>query len=148
MRAGHGLRFSGRERNARLGQPEINLGIFPGGGATQRLQRLVGAGRAKELIFTGDIIDAQEAERIGLLNKVFPAKELMNKTMEIAKKIGSKGPLALKLAKMAINMGMETGLHTGLGYERLARTLVHGSEDRVEGMHAFLEKRKPEFKGR
>jgi enoyl-CoA hydratase len=137
----------GSER-ARLGQPEINLGIFPGGGATQRLQRLIGVGRAKELIFTGDIIDAQEAERIGLLNKVFPAKELMNKTMEIAKKICSKGPLSLKLAKMAINMGMETGLHVGLGYERLARTLVHGSEDRVEGMHAFLEKRKPEFKGR
>ena len=133
---------------ARLGQPEINLGIFPGGGATQRLQRLIGVGRAKELIFTGDIIDAQEAERIGLLNKVFPAKELMNRTMGIAKKIGSKSPLSLKLAKMAINMGMETGLQVGLGYERLARTLVHGSEDRVEGMHAFLEKRKPEFKGR
>lgn len=135
-------------QNARLGQPEINLGIFPGGGATQRLQRLVGVGRAKELIFTGDIINAPEAERIGLLNKVFPAKELMNKTIEIAIKICSKGPLALKLAKMSINMGMETGLHIGLGYERLARTLVHGSEDRVEGMNAFLEKRKPEFKGR
>jgi enoyl-CoA hydratase len=134
--------------NARLGQPEINLGIFPGGGATQRLQRLVGAGRAKELIFTGDIIDAREAERIGLLNKVFPAQELMPRTVEIAKKIVSKGPLALKLAKMSINMGMETGLQTGLGYEKLARTLVHGSEDRLEGMRAFLEKRKPEFKGR
>jgi enoyl-CoA hydratase len=134
--------------NARLGQPEINLGIFPGGGATQRLQRLVGVGRAKELIFTGDIIDAREAERIGLLNKVFPAKDLLTKTMEIAKRIGSKGPLALKLSKMAINMGMETGLHIGLGYERLARTLVHGSEDRVEGMRSFIEKRKPEFKGR
>ena len=134
--------------NARLGQPEINLGIFPGGGATQRLQRLVGVGRAKELIFTGDIIDAREAERIGLLNKIFPAKELMAKTMEIAKKICSKGPLALKMAKMSINMGMETGLNIGLGYEKLARTLVHGSEDRVEGMRAFIEKRKADFKGR
>jgi enoyl-CoA hydratase len=134
--------------NARLGQPEINLGIFPGGGATQRLQRLVGVGRAKELIFTGDIIDAREAERIGLLNKVFPAKELMAKTLEIAKKVCSKGPLALKLAKMSINMGMETGLNIGLGYEKLARTLVHGSEDRVEGMRAFIEKRKADFKGR
>ena len=134
--------------NARLGQPEINLGIFPGGGATQRLQRLVGVGRAKELIFTGDIIDAREAERIGLLNKVFPAKDLMAKTMEIAKKVCSKGPLALKLAKMSINMGMEAGLNIGLGYERLARTLVHGSEDRVEGMRAFIEKRKADFKGR
>ncbi len=133
---------------ARLGQPEINLGIFPGGGATQRLQRLVGMGRAKELIFTGDIIDAREAERIGLLNRVFPVKELMDKTMEIAKKICSKGPLALKLAKMSMNMGMETGLSIGLGYERLARTLVHGSEDRVEGMRAFIEKRKADFKGR
>ncbi len=134
--------------NARLGQPEINLGIFPGGGATQRLQRLVGVGRAKELIFTGDIIDAREAERIGLLNKIFPAKELMAKTTEIAKKVCSKGPLALKLAKMSINMGMEAGLNMGLGYERLARTLVHGSEDRVEGMRAFIEKRKADFKGR
>jgi enoyl-CoA hydratase len=134
--------------NARIGQPEINLGIFPGGGATQRLQRLVGIGRAKELIFTGDIIDAREAERIGLLNKVFPADDLMNRTMEIAGKIAAKGPLALKLAKMAMNMGMETGLSLGLGYERLARTLVHGSEDRVEGMNAFIEKRKPRFKGR
>ncbi|MDO9210662.1 MAG: enoyl-CoA hydratase-related protein [Deltaproteobacteria bacterium] len=134
--------------NARLGQPEINLGIFPGGGATQRLQRLVGVGRDKELIFTGDIIEAQEAERIGLLNKVFPAKELMPQTMAIAKKICSKAPLALKLAKMAMNMGMETGLQVGLGYEKLARTLVHGSEDRLEGMRAFVEKRKPQFKGR
>jgi enoyl-CoA hydratase len=134
--------------NARLGQPEINLGIFPGGGATQRLQRLVGPGRAKELIFTGDIIDAREAERIGLLNKVFPAKELMAKTMEIARKICSKGPLALKLAKMSMNMGMEAGLNIGLGYEKLARTLVHGSEDRVEGMRAFIDKRKANFKGR
>ena len=134
--------------NARIGQPEINLGIFPGGGATQRLQRLVGIGRAKELIFTGDIIDAREAERIGLLNKVFPADDLMDRTMEIARKIAAKGPLALKLAKMAMNMGMETGLSLGLGYERLARTLVHGSEDRVEGMNAFIEKRKPQFKGR
>jgi enoyl-CoA hydratase len=133
---------------ARIGQPEINLGIFPGGGATQRLPRLVGIGRAKELIFTGDILDAREAERIGLLNKVFPADELMDRTLEIARKIASKGPLALKLAKMAMNMGMEAGLTIGLGYERLARTLVHGSEDRVEGMSAFIEKRKPEFKGR
>lgn len=134
--------------NARLGQPEINLGIFPGGGATQRLQRLVGIGRAKELIFTGDIIDAREAERIGLLNKVFPADEMMDRTLEIARKIAAKGPLALKLAKMSMNMGMETGLAIGLGYERLARTLVHGSEDRIEGMNAFIEKRKPHFKGR
>jgi enoyl-CoA hydratase len=134
--------------NARLGQPEITLGIFPGGGATQRLSRLVGPGRAKELIFTGDILDAREAERIDLLNKVFPADELMDRTMEIARKIAGKGPLALKLAKMAMNMGMETGLSIGLGYERLARTLVHGSEDRVEGMRAFIEKRKPQFKGR
>ena len=134
--------------NARLGQPEINLGIFPGGGATQRLQRLVGPGRAKELIFTGEIIDAREAERLGLLNRVFPAKELMPKTMEIARKICAKSPLALKLAKMSMNMGMEAGLNIGLGYEKLARTLAHGSEDRKEGMRAFVEKRKPQFKGR
>jgi enoyl-CoA hydratase len=134
--------------SAKIGQPEINLGIFPGGGATQRLQKLVGIGRAKELIFTGDILDAREAERIGLINKVFPADDLMDRTMEIASRIAGKGPLALKLAKMAMNMGMETGLSLGLGYERLARTLVHGSEDRVEGMNAFIQKRKPQFKGR
>jgi len=134
--------------NARFGQPEINMGIFPGGGATQRLQRLAGVGRAKELIFTGEIINAHEAERIGLLNKVFPPEELMNKTMEIAKKICLKSPLALRLAKSAINMGMEMGLQAGLAYEKLGRTIIQGSEDRVEGMQAFLEKRKPEFKGR
>jgi enoyl-CoA hydratase len=140
--------FRVASENAKIGQPEINLGIFPGGGATQRLQKLVGIGRAKELIFTGDILDAREAERIGLINRVFPSDELMDRTMEIARKIAGKGPLALKLAKMAMNMGMETGLAVGLGYERLARTLVHGSEDRVEGMNAFIEKRKPQFKGR
>jgi len=134
--------------NARLGQPEINIGIFPGGGATQRLQRLVGVGRAKELIFTGDIIDAREAERIGLLNKVFPPQELMDRAMEIARKMCLKSPVALRLAKSAINIGMETGLQAGLAYEKLGRTIVQGSEDRVEGMQAFLGKRKPQFKGR
>lgn len=134
--------------NARFGQPEINLGIFPGGGATQRMQRLIGVGRAKEMIFTGDIIDAREAERIGLVNKIFPAGELMKGAVEIAVKMAGKSPLALRISKDAINMGMQTGLQVGLAYEKLARTLVHGSEDRVEGMRAFLEKRKPSFKGK
>lgn len=133
---------------ARIGQTEINLGVFPGGGATQRLQKLVGIGKAKELIFTGDIIDAREAERIGLVNKVVPAGELMDQTMDMAMKIAGKAPLALKLSKMAMNMGMESGLAVGLGYEKLARTLVHGTEDRIEGMKAFIDKRPPEFKGR
>lgn len=133
---------------ARLGQPEINIGIFPGGGATQLLPRLVGMGLAKELIFTGEIISAREAERIGLLNKVFSPPELMPKALEIAKKICLKSPLALKLAKSAMNFGMETGLQTGLAYEKLGRTIIQASEDRVEGMRAFLEKKKPEFKVR
>lgn len=134
--------------NARFGQPEIHVGIFPGSGGTQRLQRLIGVGRAKELIFTGDTIDAREAERFGLLNKIFPAEELIERTMEIAGKICSKSPLALKMAKAAINMGLEIGLQPGLAYERLGRTIIQGSEDRVEGTRAFLEKRKPAFKGR
>lgn len=140
--------FCVASENAKLGQPEINLGLFPGGGATQRLQRLVGVGRAKELIFTGDLIDAREAERIGLVNKVFPPAELMDKAREIARKMCLKSPVALRLAKSAINMGMETGLQAGLAYEKLGRTIAQGSEDRVEGMNAFLEKRKPEFKGK
>lgn len=140
--------FCVASENAKLGQPEINLGLFPGGGATQRLQRFIGVGRAKELIFTGDLIDAREAERIGLVNKVFGPEELMDKALEIAKKMCLKSPLALRLAKGSINMGMEIGLQAGLAYEKLGRTIVHGSEDRVEGTKAFLEKRKPEFKGR
>jgi len=134
--------------NARFGQPEVNLGIIPGAGGTQRLPRLVGKGKAKELIFTGDIIDAKEAEKIGLVNKVVPQDTLMDAVKEMASKIMSKGPLAIRLAKTAINLGTELDLAKALEYERFAQSLLFTSEDRKEGITAFLEKRKPIFSGK
>lgn len=132
---------------AKFGQPEINLGIIPGGGGTQRLQRLIGPCRAKELIFTGDIIRAEEADRIGLVNKVVPLEELMPTVIAIAEKIASKSTAALKLAKAAINRGMQTNLESGLAYERELYSLSLSLEDKTEGVNAFLEKRTPVFKG-
>jgi enoyl-CoA hydratase len=132
---------------AKFGQPEINLGIIPGGGGTQRLQRLVGVCRAKELIFTGDIIRAEEADRIGLVNRVVPMDQLMPAAKEMAKKIAAKSSAALKLAKQAINMGMQTHLASGLDYEREMYSLALSLEDKSEGVNAFLEKRTASFKG-
>jgi len=132
---------------AKLGQPEVNLGVLPGGGGTQRLSRLVGYGRAKELIFTGAVIDAQEAYRIGLVNKVVPAGEVLAAAKEMAKTIMSKGPVAIQLSKLAINLSTGTDLPTGLAIEKLAQTVLFSTEDRIEGTTAFIEKRKPEFKG-
>lgn len=134
--------------NAKLGQPELGLGILPGAGGTQRLPRLVGPAKAKELIFTGDIIDAREAEKIGLVNKVVPQAELMNAAKEMARKIISKGPLAVRLAKMVINQGIDLDLNSANSMERLAQTIIFGSEDRMEGLNAFLEKRPPKFSGK
>ena len=134
--------------HARFGQPEVNLGILPSAGGTQRLARLVGVGRAKELILTGEIIDAQEALRIGLVNHVVPAAELMNAARAMAEKILTKGPLAVGLAKLAINVGLSTDLVSGLAYEKLAQTLLFTTEDKYEGTTAFLEKRPAHFKGR
>ncbi len=133
---------------AKFGQPEINLGIIPGGGGTQRLQRLVGVCRAKELIFTGEIIRADEADRIGLVNRVVPMDELMTVAKEIAAKIGAKSSAALKLAKQAINKGMQMSLQDGLDYEYEMYALALSLEDKEEGVNAFLEKRKPKFIGR
>lgn len=133
---------------ARFGLPEINLGLIPGGGGTQRLPRLVGSCRAKELIFTGDVIGADEAERIGLVNRVVPADELMTTAKEMAKRIASKSQAALRLAKQAINKGMQTSLEAGLDYEREMYSLALTLEDKEEGVAAFIEKRKPRFKGR
>lgn len=133
---------------SRLGQPEVGLGIIPGAGGTQRLQRLVGLGKAKELIFTGAIIDAGEAERIGLVNRVVPAEELRGAVREMADRIIAKGPVAVTLAKMAINVGSNSDIHTGLLFEKLAQTVAFFTEDRLEGTSAFLEKRDPNFKGR
>lgn len=134
--------------NAFFGQPELGLGILPGAGGTQRLPRLVGLGRAKELIFTGRIIDAHEAERIGLVNKVVPQAELLPTAKNLAEKIMAKGPLAVRVAKMVMNAGFSVDLNTALMLERLGQTVLFGSEDRLEGLTAFLEKRSPRFLGR
>jgi len=133
---------------AKFGQPELNIGIIPGGGATQRLPRMIGVCRAKELIFTSDIITAEEAFNLGMINRVVPKDQLMPTAKEIAKKIATKSPAALKLAKQAINYGMQTNLESGLKYEYELYSLSLGLEDKVEGVNAFLEKRPPKFVGR
>lgn len=128
--------------NAKFAQPETGLGILPGFGGTQRLARLVGKGRAMELIFTCDQIDAQEAYRIGLANKVIPLAELMEYCKKVAAKIISKGSYAISLAKQAINIGADTDLASGLKLEANLFGLSFSTEDKKEGMTAFLEKRK------
>jgi enoyl-CoA hydratase len=133
--------------SSRFGQPETFVGIIPGGGGTQRLPRLVGVGKAKELIFTGDMIDATEALRLGLVNQICPSDELEEMAMSMAKRMTSQSPLVIKWAKKAINISQETSLSVGLGYEALAECLVTSSKDAKEGMKAFFEKRKPHFKG-
>ena len=132
---------------AKFGQPEINIGIIPGGGGTQRLQRLIGPCRAKEMIFTGDIIRAEEADRIGLVNRVVPVDDLMPTARKIAEKIASKSAAALKLAKQAVNYGMQTNLESGLKYEYEMYALSLTLKDKEEGVNAFIEKRKPKFIG-
>jgi len=134
--------------NARLGQPEINIGIFPGGGGTQRLPRLVGWGKAKELLYTGRIIHAAEAERIGLVDKVVPADELDSTVTELAETIASKSPVIIRLLKKAITRGMYSNLPDGLAYDKSTFSLCFATEDHYEGITAFLEKREPEFKGK
>jgi enoyl-CoA hydratase len=132
---------------ARFGQPEINLGIIPGGGGTQRLTRLVGEGKAMELILTGDMIDAQQAYSLGLVNAVFPAEELEAKTMEMANRIAEKSPVALRMAKEAVKTAARANLDEGLRREIDLFALTFSSQDKDEGVRAFLEKRKPDFKG-
>src|SRR5437588_6397498 len=133
---------------ASFGQPEINLGIIPGGGGTQRLTHLVGEGKAMELILTGEIINAQAAHAIGLVNTVVPHEELEAKTLEIANRIAEKSPIALRLAKEAVKTAARSTLDEGLRREIDLFALCFSSEDKDEGVKAFLEKRKPEFKGR
>jgi enoyl-CoA hydratase len=133
---------------ARFGQPEINLGIIPGGGGTQRLTHLVGESKAMELILTGDMIDAQTAERIGLVNRVVAHAELEAETMKLAEKIAEKSPVALRIAKEAVKTAARSTLDEGLRREVDLFALCFSSEDKDEGVRAFLEKRKPEFKGR
>jgi enoyl-CoA hydratase len=134
--------------HASFGQPEINLGIIPGGGGTQRLTRLVGEGKAMEMILSGEIIDAQAALAIGLVNQVVPADQLETKTMDIANRIAEKSPIALRLAKEAVKLASRSNLDEGLRREVDLFALCFSSEDKDEGVKAFLEKRKPEFKGR
>lgn len=133
---------------ARFGQPEVNLGIIPGYGGTQRLARLVGQGRALEMILTGDMIDAKEAFRIGLVNRVVPPETLISTCEEILAKIFRKGPLAVKLAIEAVNHGQRMPLGEGLYNEANLFGLACASEDMREGTKAFLEKREAKFKGR
>ena len=132
--------------NARFGQPEVNLGIIPGYGGTQRLPRVVGPGCAAEMILTGNAMDAQEALRIGLVNRVVPHAELLATAREMAKTIASKGQVAVRLALQALSVVRETGLNVGLQEESVLFGKCCGSEDFREGTTAFLEKRKPAFK--
>jgi enoyl-CoA hydratase len=133
---------------AKFGQPEIKLGIIPGGGGTQRLTRLVGEGKAMELILTGDMIDAEEALRLGLVNHVVPPEQLESKTMEMAAKIAEMSPIALRMAKKAVKNASRLNLQAGLESELDLFILCFTSEDKEEGVRAFLEKRKPLFRGK
>ena len=133
---------------AKFGQPEVNLGLIPGGGGTQRLPRLVGLGRAFRLLYTGDLIDAAEALRIGLVDEVVPAADLMNQARALAQKIAAKSPVALSLIKEAVRSSMRMPLDDGLRHEATLFGLVFASEDKREGVAAFLAKRAPEFSGR
>ena len=133
---------------ASFGQPEINLGIIPGGGGTQRLTKLVGEGKAMEMILSGAIVDAQSALSMGLVNHVVAADQLETRTMEIANRIAEKSPIALRLAKEAVKLASRSNLDEGLRREIDLFALCFSSEDKDEGVKAFLEKRQPEFKGR
>ena len=133
---------------AKFGQPEVGLGITPGFSGTQRLPRLVGKAKACELILTGDIIQAEEAARIGLVNKVVPPEELMEEAMALAGRILKNAPLAVQFSNRAIKSGLETDLDTGIGLEAELFAQCFSTEDQKEGMKAFLEKRKPVFQGR
>jgi enoyl-CoA hydratase/carnithine racemase len=134
--------------NARFGLPEVALSIIPGAGGTQRLSRLVGKGKATEMILTGAIIEAEEAYRIGLVTRVAAPEALEEAVRDMADTILKKGPLAVRLAKLAIQAGFETDQKTGLVIERLAQAVLFDTEDKREGTSAFLEKREPRFEGR
>jgi enoyl-CoA hydratase len=132
---------------AKFGQPELGLGIIPAAGGTQRLPRVVGLGWAKHLILTGDIIDAKQALAIGLVTVLTPARQLQLRARELARKILRQGPLAARLAKLALNASARVDLDSGLLIETLAQAICYSSDDKQEGATAFLEKRKPKFTG-
>lgn len=134
--------------NARFGLPEVTLGIFPGFGGTQRLPRLIGKGKAKELIFTGKMITAQEAFQMGIVNRVFPQASLMEETKKVALQIAANGAIGVKLAKMVVDTGYNMDLTEACSLESYAFGIGFTTEDQKEGMTAFLEKRKPIFKGK
>jgi enoyl-CoA hydratase len=134
--------------SARFGQPEVNLGVIPGAGGTQRLPRLVGMHRAKELNLLGEMIDASEAHRIGLANRVVPAGRLLPEARALAEKLLAKAPITLRLIKEAMNEGCDLDLPKALAIEAKAWAVVYSTEDKSEGVAAFLEKRTPAFKGR
>ena len=131
-----------------FGQPEIKLGIIPGGGGTQRMTRLIGEGKAMELMLTGDMISAEEAERLGLVNHVYPPEELEAKTMELANKIADLSPVALAMAKASVKNASRMNIREGLDSEVDLFALCFSSEDKEEGVRAFIEKRKADFKGK
>ena len=132
---------------ARFGQPEVNLGLIPGFGGTQRLARMVGRAKAKELCMTGEAIDAQQARELGLVAKVFPTEQLLDETLKAAKLLAGKAPGVLRSIKQVINRGLDVDLKTGCAIEAEAFGLCFASQDAQEGVSAFLEKRKPNFKG-
>jgi enoyl-CoA hydratase len=131
-----------------LGQPEIDIGVMPGGGGTQRLTRAVGKYKAMEMVLTGKRIGAEEAKTMGLVSRVVPKEAYLDEAKKVANEIASKSPVAIRLAKMAVNKAFEMGLSEGIDFERELFYLLFASEDKNEGMNAFMEKRKPEFKGK
>jgi enoyl-CoA hydratase/carnithine racemase len=133
--------------SAMMGLTETRLAIIPGAGGTQRLPRLIGKGKAKELIFTGKRVTAKEALSIGLINAMYPSEQLMDESIKMAQMICENGPIAIQQAKYAINYGMETDLNTGLAIESNAYWITIPTKDRLEGLQAFREKRKPTYKG-
>ena len=134
--------------NAKLGAPEVNLGIIPGDGATQRLPRVIGFGRAMEMVLTARMVDAEEACRIGLVNKVVPLEDLMEEAKKMAGSIINKSPLAIQYAKEAVNRSLEMGLNEGMAHESYLHALACATEDKKEGVAAFLEKRKAVYQGK
>jgi len=133
---------------ARMGQTEINIGLIPGWGGTQRLTRLIGRTKAKELVFTGKMIDAKRAEQLGVVNMVFPAEEFRERVRQFAKELAAKAPVALRVAKALINKGADMSLDSAIALEREGFGVVGSTEDLQEGVSAFTEKRKPTFKGK
>ena len=146
MALGCDIRYASTK--AKLGQPEINLGILPGWGGSQRLPRVVGLGIAKELIFTGRMVDAAEAARIGLVNAAFEPEELLPKTLELAQQLAGKSPSAMAFAKQATNLALQGSVADGLAQEATLFAALFATEDQSEGMGAFIEKRPPSFTGR